>query len=94
MQNFASFVNLTSVLQVNNISVATIQNMDDLSKIFSEFILKSSRPVCMSWLRNELSMENNDSSKVLLGINFSLQICFSSHFLLALFINALASTFP
>ncbi|KAA0042116.1 DUF3685 domain-containing protein [Cucumis melo var. makuwa] len=54
--------------EVNNISVATIQNMDDLSKIFSEFILKSSRPVCMSWLRNELSMENNDSSKAFLSL--------------------------
>ncbi|KAL0561538.1 hypothetical protein IC582_001971 [Cucumis melo] len=42
--------------------------MDDLSKIFSEFILKSSRPVCMSWLRNELSMENNDSSKAFLSL--------------------------
>ena len=94
MQNFASFVNLISVLQVNNISNATIQSMDDLSKIFSEFILKSPRPVCMSWLRNELSVENNDSSKVLPGINFIFQICFSSHFLLALLVNTLAFSFP
>lgn len=54
--------------EVNNISNATIQNMNDLSKIFSEFIQKSSQPVCMSWLRNELSMENNDSSKAFLSL--------------------------
>ncbi|XP_011659179.1 uncharacterized protein LOC101223105 isoform X1 [Cucumis sativus] len=54
--------------EVNNISNATIQSMDDLSKIFSEFILKSPRPVCMSWLRNELSVENNDSSKAFLSL--------------------------
>ncbi|XP_038898894.1 uncharacterized protein LOC120086352 isoform X2 [Benincasa hispida] len=54
--------------EVNNISNATIQNMDDLSKIFSEFIQKSSQPVCMSWLRNELLMENNDSSKAFLSL--------------------------
>lgn len=42
--------------------------MDDLSIIFSKFIQKSSQPVCMSWLKNELSMKNNDSSKAFLSL--------------------------
>ncbi|XP_022991669.1 uncharacterized protein LOC111488215 isoform X2 [Cucurbita maxima] len=54
--------------EVNNLSTATIQNMDDLSIIFSKFIQKSSQPVCMSWLKNELSMKNNDSSKAFLSL--------------------------
>ncbi|XP_022151393.1 uncharacterized protein LOC111019333 isoform X2 [Momordica charantia] len=54
--------------EVNNISNTTIQNMDDLSKIFSKFIQKSSHPVCRSWLKKELSMEKNDSSKAFLSL--------------------------
>ncbi|XP_022991670.1 uncharacterized protein LOC111488215 isoform X3 [Cucurbita maxima] len=65
-----SLVNVdgTTASEVNNLSTATIQNMDDLSIIFSKFIQKSSQPVCMSWLKNELSMKNNDSSKAFLSL--------------------------
>ncbi|XP_022953642.1 uncharacterized protein LOC111456110 isoform X4 [Cucurbita moschata] len=65
-----SLVNVdgTTASEVNNLSTATIQNMDDLSIIFSKFIQKSSLPVCMSWLKNELSMKNNDSSKAFLSL--------------------------
>lgn len=61
------------VLQVDN----TTRNfgtliMDDPLTIFSEIILKSGQPICMTWLKEELYSEKSKPDKVPLKHNVTL----------------------